>query len=328
MSRGLNERPLGRTGVAVSEIGFGTWGFGGGWGETDDEESLAALRRALELGVTVVDTAWVYGRGRSERLIGQVLRERDDDDIFVATKIPPTDWMSDEPGDTAQSAFPAGHVRARTEESLERLGRDHIDLQQLHRWSSEWLGQGDWMDEIARLKDEGKIRFFGVSIDDHEPDSAIQLVKSGLIDVVQVIYNIFDQTPEDALLPACIEHGVGVLARVPLDEGALTGTITPATTFEDGDWRRSYFAGDRLQQVDKHVRGILTDLGIDPVALPETALRYVLSHDAVSSVIPGMRRVRNVERNVEIGDGRGLPREVVEKLHAHRWDRNFYEPAD
>ena len=329
MARDVHERPLGQTGVSVSEIGFGAWGIGGGWGQTDDDESLDALRRALDLGISLIDTAWVYGEGRSERLIGHVLAERGDDTTFVATKIPPMDrqWPA-QPGVRADQAFPASHVRARTEESLRRLGREQIDLQQFHVWSPGWLGDGDWASEIARLKEEGKIRFFGVSINDHEPGSAVELVRSGLVDTVQVIYNVFDQSPEDELFPACIEHGVGVLARVPLDEGALTGTITPDSTFDDGDWRASYFGGDRLRQVEEHVQALLDELGVDRPVLPEVALRYVLSHEAVSAVIPGMRKVRNVERNVAIGDGRGLPAAQVEALHRHRWIRNFYDDPE
>jgi aryl-alcohol dehydrogenase-like predicted oxidoreductase len=191
-------------------------------------------------------------------------------------------------------------------------------------WSDEWVGRGSWLQAIERLKAEGKIRAFGVSINDHQPANAIKLIESGVLDTVQVIYNVFDQTPEDALFGACREHGVGVLARVPLDEGALTGRIGPDTTFPEGDFRARYFRGDRLEQVEQHVTALLEDLGISRDELAEVALRYVLSSDAVSSVIPGMRSVRNVERNTALGDGQGLPAEQVERLKAHRWDRNFY----
>jgi aryl-alcohol dehydrogenase-like predicted oxidoreductase len=218
-------------------------------------------------------------------------------------------------------------VRKCSERSLSNLGLDVIDLQQLHVWRDDWVGEGDWLEAVEKLKDEGKIRFFGVSINDHEPSNAIRLIETGVVDAVQVIYNVFDQSPEDELFPACQEHGVGVLARVPFDEGALTGTIGPDSTFPDGDFRNGYFRGDRKREVAERVAAIVDDLGIEPEAIAEVALRYVLSHPAVSTVIPGMRSIRNVERNCAVGDGRGLPPEQVEALHRHRWVRNFYRSA-
>jgi aryl-alcohol dehydrogenase-like predicted oxidoreductase len=243
----------------------------------------------------------------------------------VATKIPPKNgrWPAPE-GVDPEDAFPADHVRACTERSLRNLGLDAIDVQQFHVWSDEWAGRGSWRQAIEGLKAEGKIRAFGVSINDHQPWNALKLIESGAVDTVQVIYNVFDQSPEDELLPACAEHGIGVLARVPFDEGALTGTIGPDTEFPEGDFRNRYFRGDRRQQVAERVQAILDDLGIEREQLPEVALRYVLSEPAVSAVIPGMRSVRNVERNCAVGDGRGLPAERVAALKRHRWDRNFY----
>jgi len=221
-----------------------------------------------------------------------------------------------------EETFPAAHVRKCTERSLSNLGMDAIDVMQFHVWSDEWVGRGSWLDEIQALKDEGKIRFFGVSINDQQPANAIELIETGVVDTVQVIYNVFDQSPEDELFAACERHDVGVIARVPLDEGGLTGKITPDTTFPDGDFRNEYFSGDRgVAQTDEHVRAILDDLGLERDELPEVALRYILSQPVVSSVIPGMRTVRNVERNAAIGDGAGLPPERVQALKAHRWDR-------
>jgi aryl-alcohol dehydrogenase-like predicted oxidoreductase len=310
--------------MEVSEVGFGAWGIGGtGWLGAEDDESLRALRRALDLGVNLIDTALGYGEGHSERLVGKVVRERDEP-VLVATKIPPKNGIWPAPaGIDADEAFPADHVLECTETSLRNLGLDHIDVQQFHVWSDEWV-DGSWIEAIQQLKDRGKIRAFGVSINDHQPDNALALIESGVVDTVQVIYNVFDQSPEDRLLGACLEHRVGVLARVPLDEGALTGAIGPETRFPEGDFRNSYFRDDRLEQVDERVVAILEDLGIERDDLPELALRYVLSHPAVSSVIPGMRSVRNVERNVMVGDGRGLPQDQAAKLKRHRWDRNFY----
>ncbi len=321
----MNYRKLGNTGIEVSEIGYGAWGIGKSmWIGADDDDSLRALDRAIDLGLTFIDTALAYGNGHSEQLVGRTVRNRTET-VHVATKIPPKDgrWPA-AAGSHPDAAFPGDHIRSRTETSLRNLGLETIDVQQFHVWHDDWLGQGDWLETVEALKQEGKIRFFGVSINDHQPETALALVRSGHVDTVQVIYNVFDQSPDDELFPAVREHGVGVLARVPFDEGGLTGTITPATEFPKGDFRAAYFQGDRRRQVADRVQAIVDDLRIPPRAIAETALRYVLSADAVSTVIPGMRSIRNVERNCAAGDGRGLPPEQVEKLHAHRWVRNFY----
>jgi aryl-alcohol dehydrogenase-like predicted oxidoreductase len=321
----MNHRQLGSTGLEVSEVGYGAWGIGGSmWLGAEDQESLQALNRAVDLGVTLIDTAAVYGNGHSERLVGTVVRERSER-IAVASKIPPKNgqWPASA-GVDPDDAFPADHVRKWTERSLGNLGLDAIDLQQFHVWSDDWVGSGSWLDGIEALKAEGKIRHFGVSVNDHQASNAVRLIESGAVDCVQVIYNVFDQSPEDELLPACAEHGVGVLARVPFDEGALTGAIGPDSEFPEGDFRNRYFRGDRRRQVADRVQAILGDLGIEREQLAETALRYVLSNAAVSSVIPGMRSVRNVERNCAVGDGRGLPDEQVAALKRQRWERNFY----
>ena len=321
----MNYRRLGRTGLEVSEIGYGAWGIGQSmWLGAEDDESLAALNRAIDLGVTLIDTALGYGNGHSEQLVGEVVRSRSER-IVVATKIPPKNMTWPAPGGVdPEEAFPANWVRSCTERSLSNLGLDAIDLQQFHVWSDEWVGRGTWLEAIEELKSEGRILAFGVSINDHQPANAIKLIESGAVDSVQVIYNVFDQSPEDELLDACAEHGIGVLARVPFDEGSLTGTIGPDTAFPEGDFRNRYFRDDRKAQVEERVRAILEDLAIERAALAEVALRYVLSHPAVSSAIPGMRTVRNVERNAAVGDGRGLPEEQVAALKRHRWDRNFY----
>jgi aryl-alcohol dehydrogenase-like predicted oxidoreductase len=321
----MNLRPLGRTGLQVSEVGYGAWGIGQTmWIGAQDEESLRALERAIELGLNFIDTALAYGDGHSEKLVGQTVRTRPET-AYVATKIPPRNMRWPGSGDDrTDDAFPGEHIRRCTETSLRNLGLDTIDVQQFHVWHDNWLEQGDWLETIQALKQEGKIRLFGVSTNDHEPETAVKLVRSGNVDTVQVIYNVFDQSPEDELFPAVKEHGVGVLARVPFDEGGLTGSIRPDSEFPEGDFRASYFRGDRKQQVAERVQAIVDDLGIAPGEIAETALRYILSSDAVSTVIPGMRSIRNVERNCAAGDGRGLPPEQVEKLHAHRWVRNFY----
>jgi aryl-alcohol dehydrogenase-like predicted oxidoreductase len=321
----MHYRTLGRTGLEVSEIGYGAWGIGKSqWIGADDDESLKALNVAIDGGLTFIDTALAYGRGHSEKLVGEVVRGRDET-VRVATKIPPKNLLWPAPdGIDPDDAFPADHVIACTERSLENLGMDRVDVQQFHVWSDEWLERGSWREAVAQLRDNGRIGAFGVSINDHQPANALALVRSGIVDTVQVIYNVFDQGPEDELLEACAEHGVGVIVRVPFDEGALTGRITPQSTFADDDFRSSYFRDDRLEQVDEHVRAICDDLATGRDELAEIALRYVLSAPQVSTVIPGMRSVRNVERNIAAGDGAGLPVDRVAALKAHRWDRNFY----
>ena len=322
----MNYRTLGKTGLKVSELGYGAWGIGKAmWVGADDEESLRSLHRAIDQGVNFLDTALGYGDGHSEKLVGEAARgsrER----IFVATKIPPKNMTWPAPkGVPANDAFPASWVVECTDRSLSNLGLETIDVQQFHVWSDEWVGHGDWAEGIARLKQQGKIRYFGVSINDHQPANAIELVKSGLVDTVQVIYNIFDQSPEDELFPAVQANNVAVIVRVPLDEGALTGKVTPDTTFPEGDWRNRYFGGRRKEQVWEHVEAVTKDLGVPVERLPEVALRYCISAPAVSTIIPGMRSVRNVDANVRSVELGPLPAGQLELLRHHRWERNFYE---
>ncbi|MEU3215812.1 aldo/keto reductase [Streptomyces sp. NPDC006971] len=317
-------RALGRSGLSVSEIGYGAWGIGeSAWVGATESESVRALHRAVELGVNFVDTA--RGYGESERIVGRVVRERSGDEVLVATKVPPKNrmWPAPEGIDPAET-FPGEHIRESLETSLRVSGLDHFDVLQFHVWSDDWVGRGDWLETISALKQEGKIRLFGVSVNDHRPDSALALVRSGAVDSVQVIYNVFDQAPADELLPACAEHGVGVIVRVPLDEGGLTGRITAGTTFPEGDWRGRYFRDDRPAQVERRVAAIAAELGVPTDGIAEYALRFVLSSPEVSTVIPGMRSVRNVERNTAVSDGRSLTAEQLAVLARHRWQRNFY----
>jgi aryl-alcohol dehydrogenase-like predicted oxidoreductase len=323
----MRYRTLGRTGLSVSEIGYGAWGIGGaGWVGAREDESVTALHRAIELGVNLIDTARAYDQ--SERIIGQVLRDHPGERILVATKVPPKNgvWPAPDGLDPAE-VFPGPHIRRSVERSLAESGLDAFDLLQFHVWSDEWLGRGDWLETIGALRNEGKIRFFGVSINDYEPDNAVALVKSGYVDTLQVIYNVFHQAPEHVLLPACQQHDVGVIVRVALDEGGLTGRITADSTFPDGDFRRNYFRDDRPAQVERRVAALTSDLGIEPDGLAEIALRFVLDHPATSTVIPGMRTVRNVERNAAVSDGKSLTAEQHPVLDRHSWERNFYTPA-
>ncbi len=318
----MQYRNLGRTGLSVSEIGFGAWGIGGSmWIGAEEDESVRALHRAIELGVNFIDTA--RGYGESERIVGGVLRSYGRDDLYVATKVPPKNLIWPAPdGVDPMDAFPGSHIRASLETSLAASGLEAFDVLQFHVWSDEWVGRGDWLETVQALKDEGKIRFFGVSINDYQPENALALIASGTVDTVQVIHNVFHQQPETSLFPACLEAGVGVIVRVALDEGGLTGRITAGTTFPDGDFRNVYFSGDRPAEVEKHVQALVDDVGISVDEVADLALRYVLAQPAVSTVIAGMRTVRHVERNVATSDG--VPLTSLDTVRRHRWERDFY----
>jgi aryl-alcohol dehydrogenase-like predicted oxidoreductase len=322
----MKYRKLGRTNFEISEMGYGAWGIGGTqWLGGTDDESLAALRRAIELGLNFIDTALAYGAGHSEQLVGRVVRESGGR-IYVATKVPPKNqlWPA-RPGIGIEQVFPYDYILRSAERSLKHLGMETIDLLQLHVWNPEWIARDEWRRGLEELKSSGKVRAVGISINDHQPDSALEIIETGLIDTVQVIYNVFDQSPERKLFPLAIERNIGVIARVPLDEGSLTGTIDENTRFSPGDFRVGYFRGDRKKQVAEHVHGLLGDLGVDAASLPEIALRFCLSHPAVSTVIPGMRSVRNAEANCAVPDKGPLPPETLAVLRRHAWDRNFYE---
>ncbi|HEY1777733.1 MAG TPA: aldo/keto reductase [Solirubrobacteraceae bacterium] len=318
----MRHRTLGRTGLRVSELGYGAWGIGGGgWIGADDETSLQALREAIASGVNFIDTALVYGDGHSEELVGEVVRSVSED-ILVATKVPPADrvWDIKDPA-PADQRFPASWVIESTETSLRNLGLDTIDLQQFHTWTDAWVDEGEWAGAIETLKAAGKIRFFGVSIRPYEPRSALALIESGLVDAIQLIYNVFDQGVADELLPAALEHDVGIIVRVPFDEGGLTGRLRPDTTFPPDDFRNDYFAGDLLRETCERADAIMADLEIEEDKLANVALRFCLAQPAVSTVIAGMRSLTNVHRNVAAVDEGPLDQTAVEALLAHRWDR-------
>ncbi len=319
----MNKRTFGRLGWSVCEIGYGGWGIGAKWwGSTDDRESLASLRLAWDRGVNFFDTAYVYGDGHSEKLMARALSGKA---AFIATKIPPKDgnWPG-RPSTPLSRVFPADWIVRCTERSLKCLKRETIDLTQFHVWSDAWLDNDEWQAAIFRLKQQGKIRGFGISINDHDPNSALKLVASGLIDSVQVIFNIFDQSPVQKLFPLCQKHGVAVIARVPFDEGGLTGTLTRETVFEKGDFRGGYFRGTHLQRTVDRVERLKPFVRGDVRSLPELALRFVLSHPAVSTVIPGMRRKKNVLSNTAPSNGCRLPARILTGLKRHAWKRNFY----
>ena len=321
----MNYRKLGKTNFEISEIGYGAWGIGGKqWLGGNDGESLLALRRSIDLGLNFIDTALAYGEGHSEQLVGQVVRgcgQR----VYVATKVPPKNriWPA-RAGTGIEEVFPYDYIIASTEESLRNLGVETIDLQQLHVWNPEWIDRDEWRRAFEDLKKSGKVRAVGVSVSDHDPDSALSIMRTGLIDSVQVIYNIFDQSPERNLLPLAQQNNVGVLARVPFDEGGLTGAIVETTEFEKGDFRSFYFRGDRKKEVVEHVAALTRDLAGVPGTLAEIALRFTITHPAVTSVIPGMRRVKNAEMNCGVSTQGPLDTSTLAILRRHAWQRNFY----
>jgi len=316
----MRTRRFGRTGWQVSEVGYGMWGMGG-WTGSDDEESLRSLDRAIELGCTFFDTAWVYGNGRSEKLLCATLKAHPNQNLIVATKIPPKNlrWPA-RAEHRVEDAYPPDHIRAFTEKSLENLGVDVIDLQQFHVWSDAWADDEGWKRAVDDLRTAGLVRAVGISINRWEPANVIRALNTGLIDSVQVVYNIFDQAPEDELFPYCQAHDIAVIARVPFDEGSLTGTLTADSRWPEGDFRSLYFTAQTLPETLERVDRLqqLVPSGMD---LPELALRFILANPAVSTVIPGMRRQVNVERNLAVSDGETLPPRLMDALRAHRWDR-------
>ena len=321
----MKHRTLGRTGFEISEIGFGAWGIGGTqWLGGNDDESMRALRRAMELGFNFIDTALAHGDGHSEKLVGKIIRDATHR-MYVATKVPPKNrlWPA-RPGIGIENVFPYDYILHSTETSLRNLKVDTIDLQQLHVWNPDWLYREEWRRAFEELKTAGKVRAVGVSINDHQPDSALELIRTGFVDAVQVIYNIFDQTPQQNLLPLAKAKNVGVLARVPFDEGSLTGSITEDTVFNPKEFRAFYFRGDRKKQVVEHVAALQKDLTAQNGTLAEIALRFTISDPAVSTVIPGMRTVRNVERNAAVSDKGPLDAATLQLLKRHAWAKDFY----
>ena len=314
------------SGERISEIGYGCWGIGKSWwGPTDDGESKRALQVAVELGVNFFDTALVYGQGHSEQLVGGVIRRNPGKEVRVASKIPPKNfqWPA-RPGTRLAEAFPRDHIRSSTEKTLKNLRLESIFLQQLHVFAPNWVNEPEWMEEMAKLRQEGKIQHWGVSVNDHQADTVVELVEREMVQSVQVIYNIFDQSAADRLLPACLRHGVSVIVRVPLDEGSLTGAFTETTEFAEPDFRSKYFRRERMMEVIRRVSALKKDLPED-VPICDAALRFVLQSDAVTTVIPGMRKIENVRKNLSVSGRPRLTNELEESLKTHRWIRNFYE---
>ncbi|MSO58554.1 MAG: aldo/keto reductase [Thermoleophilia bacterium] len=316
----MRERPFGRAGFGVSELGVGMWGLAD-WSGGDASESFDALHVAVEAGCTFFDTALAYGRGESERILGRLLAETHGRALFTATKVPPKNkrWPS-ENGADVDEVFPAAHIRECALRSQENLQIETIDLLQFHVWQDAWADDARWQEAVAALRDERVIRHVGVSVNRLEPANVLRTLETGLISAVQVVYNVFEQAPEDDLFPACRELGVAVIARVPLDEGSLGGTLTKDTRWPEGDWRNLYFKEENLTETVDRVEA-LRPLVSSGSTMAELALRFVLSHPDVTTVIPGMRRIRHVQENAAAAAAGPLDPALVDALRAHRWNR-------
>lgn len=304
----------------MSDIGYGMWGMGG-WTGSDDKESLAALQRAVDLGCNFFDTAFVYGNGRSENLLGELVRRNPDKKLYTATKVPPKNGKFPTlPEYPLEECYPPEHIEEYVHKSLHNAGLESFDLVQLHTWNDDWTESDGWANKLSDLKSQGLIKARGLSLNRWEPWNGVRAVKSGKIDSVQIIYNIFDQNPEDHLFPACREMNVAVIARVPFDEGGLTGTLTKETTFPPEDWRSGYFKPENLIPTVERAEKLKELVPADS-SLAETALRFILSSDAVSTIIPGMRKIKHVESNIAASDRGALSADLLAELRGHRWIR-------
>ncbi len=316
----MKYRTFGRAGWQVSEIGYGMWGMGG-WTGSDDEQSMRALQQAVDLGCNFFDTAWAYGAGKSEALLGELVRANPERKLYTATKVPPKNlkWPSRREYALDES-YPADHIERYVENSLENAGLSSFDLIQLHTWEDLWLADNSWINQLIALKEQEIIHAIGVSINRWEPWNGVQAVRSDLIDAVQVIYNIFDQNPQDELFPACREHNVAVIARVPFDEGTLTGSLTKESSWPVDDWRSTYFVPENLNASVDHAEA-LRPLIPSEMTMAEMAMRFILSEPAVSTIIPGMRKPHHVDQNMATSESGSLPQGLLDQLADHRWDR-------
>jgi len=316
----MKTRMLGRTGLAVSEVGYGMWGMSG-WSGSQEAQSLESLQLAVDLGCNFFDTAWAYGNGQSDHYLGRTLTANSGKHLVAASKVPPMNgrWPA-LPHYKLSETFPKAHVIAYAHKIREALQQDSIDLLQLHVWDDSWTDDPDFRDTVETLKRDGLVRSFGLSLNRWEPANGLRAIRSGLVDSVQVIYNIFDQAPEDELFPLCKQMNIGVIARVPLDEGSLSGHFTAATTFPKNDWRSGYFnpenLKDTLERVDR-----LKEILPEGMTLPEFALRFILANPTVSTLIAGMRTPAHVRSNIACADGKPLPADLLQELKRHRWDR-------
>ena len=327
----MKYRKLGRTGLNVSEIGYGAWGIGKAmWVGAEDDESLRSLKAARDAGVNFFDTALAYGDGHSEQLIAKAFGKSPD--VIIASKVPPQNMQwGVRAGSPLANSFPKQYVLDSLDQTLKNLGRDSIDVYQFHTWIDDWATNAEWQETVHAMKKSGKSKFVGISIQNHQPSNILKALDTGLVDTVQVIHNIFDQSPEDELFPYAEKNNIGIIVRVPFDEGSLTGNINPETKFPEGDFRNIYFEGDRKRDVWDRIQDMTEELNFDVAKMPEYALRYILSQSAVSTIIPGMRNTKHVSANAAASDLGPLPADVVKKLHRYRWVRDYYtfdKPAD
>ncbi|MDR3611238.1 MAG: aldo/keto reductase [Ignavibacteriaceae bacterium] len=317
---------FGRSDKQVSILGFGSWGIGKSeWVGADDKESKRIFLKAIEEGISFFDTALAYGEGHSEKILGKASKESGKE-IFIATKIPSKkrEWPCAD-SSTLEESFPTKYIIETTEKSLKNLNRDYVDLQQFHVWNDRWAHKDEWKEAITKLKKDGKVRFFGISINDHQPENGMETGKSELIDSFQVIFNIFEQNPLHQLFPFCERHKISIIARAPFDEGSLTGNIDPSTVFPIGDWRNEYFRGKRKMDVKLRVDEIWKDVKLETGSMSEAALRFIISFSAVTTVIPGMRQEKNLTDNLKSVQKGTLPAALLEKLKVHHWNKNFYD---
>ena len=320
----MKYRRFGRTDWQVSEIGYGMWGMAG-WTGSDDDESMTSLQRSVDLGVNFFDTAWGYGEGHSEALLGRLIKQNPEKKLYTATKIPPKNFIWPSRREfTLDDCFPPEHIEEYVHSSLNNAKLESFDLMQFHVWEDSWVEDDRWAKKMEELRAQGLIGAVGISINRWEPWNGVKAVRSGQIDAVQVIYNIFDQNPEDELLPACEEMDVAVIARVPFDEGTLTGNITLESSWPEDDWRSTYFVPENLKNSVEHADA-LRPIVPDNMTMPEMALRFILNEKRVSTIIPGMRKLNHVEANIATSDKGPLPDDLHTKLKSHRWDR---EPTE
>ena len=323
----MKYRKFGRTEFEVSEIGDGLWGMSG-WTGSDDKESLASLQLAVDMGCNFFDTAWAYGEGKSNGLLGEIMKRNSSKRLYAASKIPPgNDMWPALPKYKYKDVFSPKHVFKYADKIRKELGVESIDLLQFHVWDDSWTDEPDFRSTVEKLKKDGWIRFFGLSLNRWEPENGIKAIRTGLVDAVQVIYNIFDQAPEDELFPICQKLKIGVIARVPFDEGSLGGKVSLETRFPKGDWRAGYFGPENLPQTIKRVEK-LKEILPKNMSLPEMALRFILSHPAVSTTIPGMRKADHVTQNVAASDAGPLDKALLAELKKHRWDRKPQKWSD
>lgn len=318
--KNMQYRRFGKTNWQVSDIGYGMWGLAG-WTGSDEAEIETSLDKAVDMGCNFFDTAWAYAAGKSEQILGRLVKRNPAKRLYSATKIPPKNfkWPASS-AYTLADCYPLSHIIEYTEKSLKNLNLEAIDLQQFHVWNDSWVDHDDWKLAIEKLKKEGKVLHFGISVNRWEPDNALLALQTGLIDAVQVIYNIFDQAPEDNLFPLCSLLDVGVIARVPFDEGTLTGTLTKETTFPKDDWRSTYFVPENLIPSVEHAEA-LRPLIPSGMTMADVALKFILANPEVHTIIPGMRKIKHVESNIAASDGVVLEKSLLAKLKKHRWDR-------